>query len=371
MLSDYSRRVFLRGLLFLATLLGVHSAAAQTTCTAPCAAPGLSATPAPAPAPADPRVGEIQAIDVQLDAAKQRGDRAAVAAILDDSMIAIFGFDGVLTRDRVLDRVRPQTGGAPARVSTSDVRVQVAGDTAVQTATKTRSFDFDGHPDSFRYRETNTYARRDGRWKLVSSVFGNEDPPYSAADVSFEADFDPAASRGSADAPVVLYEYSDYECPFCRRFAAETLARVEKEYVANGRLAIVFRDNPLPMHPRAAAAAAAGACAERMGKRWPMSEKLMKDPAALSDEDFRRYAREIGLDGAAFDRCLSDPAIPAKIQRGKDEGWTMGVKGAPIFLVGVRAPGEKRVRLVRRIDGAQPYEVFEATLNGVLRASGR
>jgi protein-disulfide isomerase/ketosteroid isomerase-like protein len=375
MLSGELRRGFVRALLVVGILLSVHHGSAQTTCAAPCAAaPNLSTAPvapAAAPAAADPRVAEVQAVDAQLDAATLRGDRAAVAAMLDDAMVSVSGFDGVRTRDRVLDRIRPRKGPALPPIAVSEVRVQAAGDVAVLTAKKTLTYEFEGHPDSRVYRETNTYARRDGRWKLICSVTSDEDPPYVAADVSFEADFDPAASLGSADAPIVVYEYSDYECPFCRRFAAETLARVERDYVANGRVAMVFRDNPLSMHPRASAAAAAGACSEKLGKRWPMSEKLLKDPPALSDEDLRRYAREIGLDGAAFDRCLSDPSIAARIQRGKDEGWAMGVKGAPIFLVGVRAPGEKRVRLVRRIDGAQPYEVFETTLNGVLRASGR
>lgn len=351
--------------------LAVSSAApAQTTCAEPCPAPALNATPPARPAASDPREAELRALDAELDRAMVWGDRASVAAILAEGMVSVRGYDDVRTREKILERIRPATSPPKRTISASDVSVKISGDAAVVTAGKTLSFEVNGHPGSRRYRDTNTYVRRDGRWKLVSSVTSSEDPPYSARDVSFDLDFDPTAALGDAKAQLVVFEFSDYECPFCRNFAAETLTRFEKDYVRTGRVALVYRDNPLDVHPRAGAAAAAGACAESLGKRWPMSERLLRDPVALSDDDFRRYAREIGLDAAAFDRCMADPATAAKIRRGIDEAYGLGIRGTPIFLVGVRAPGEKKVHVIRMIEGAYPYEVFQATLDGLLRARG-
>jgi uncharacterized protein (TIGR02246 family) len=353
----------------LATLEVSAFASGQAACAAPCPAPVLSASQAATPAPSrtDPREAEIRAVDVELDRAFLWGDKEALAAILDGAMVSVGGFDDVTTREQILEQMRPRTSPPKSTITPSQVVVRFSGDSAVLTAKKTRTFEVNGRTNTSQYRDTNTYVRRDGRWKLVSSISSSEDPPYSAGDVSFDLDFDPSVALGDPKAPVVVYEFSDYECPFCRRFAAETFSRVEKDYVRTGRVAVVFRDNPLEVHPRAAAAAAAGACAESFGKRWPMTEKLLRDPVALSDEDLRRYAREIGLDGPAFDRCVADPATAAKIRRGSDEAFRMGIQGTPIFVIGVRAPGERKVHAVRKIAGAYPFEVFQATIDGILR----
>lgn len=346
-------------------------ATAQTTCEAPCATPSLSGTPAPTPpAAADPRTAELKALDAELDRATLWGDRAAVAAMLDDGMISVGGFDAVTPRQKVLDGIRPRKSPPKSTITPSDVIVSFSGDSAVVTAKKTQTYEVNGQADSNHYRDTNTYVRRGGKWRLVSSVSSSEDRFYSARDVSYDVDFDPSAALGDPKAQVVIYEFSDYECPYCRQFAAETLTRVQKDYIQPGRVALVFWDNPLDVHPRAAAAAAAGRCAENLGKRWPMSDKLLRDPVALSNEDFRRYAREIGLDPAAFDRCMSDPATAERIRRSLDEAYKMGVKGTPMFLVGVRQ-GDKKVRGLRLIEGAVPYEIFQATLDGVFRARGQ
>lgn len=345
----------------------------QAACAAPCPAPALSATQAAAtqaPSRPDPREAEVRAADVELDRAFLWGDKAALAALLDDAMVSVGGFDDVTTREQILEQIRPRQSPPKATITPSQIVVRFSGEAAVLTAKKTRTFEVNGRSSSSQYRETNTYVRRGGRWKLVSSISSTEDPPYSAGDVSFDLDFDPSVALGDPKAQIVVYEFSDYECPFCRRFAAETFSRVEKDYVRTGRVAVVFRDSPLGVHPRAAAAAAAGACAESLGKRWPMTEKLLRDPVALSDEDLRRYAREIGLDGPAFDRCVADPATAAKIRRGLDEASRMGLQGTPIFVIGVRAPGEKKVHALRKIAGAYPFEVFQTTLDGILRARG-
>jgi len=214
---------------FLAALAVASAGSGQNTCAAPCPAPSLSTTQAaaaPAAPTPNPRVAEVEKADAEIDRAMLWGDRPAAEAILDDAMISVVGIDAVRTREQILERIRPRKTPPTSTITPSQVTVTFAGDTAVLTARKTSTFQFNGHSDSRQYRETNTYARRDGRWRLVSSVTTDEDRPYVAPDVSLDLDFDPSSALGAANAPVVLYEFSDYECPFCRRFAAETLSRV-------------------------------------------------------------------------------------------------------------------------------------------------
>jgi protein-disulfide isomerase len=340
---------------------------AQKTCDT-CAVPDGRVDPSPAPAV---EVHEVTRVDGAIDRALAAGDRAAVAALVHAAMIEVGESGSITRREEFLGGIRPVSPLRQRTVTSAPREVRVFGDTAVVVAQKTRS-SAGGGPASFRWYETNTYVKDGGdRWLLAVSQSSTDPPDYSAPDVAFDLPFDEAQALGDRKAPVVVVEFSDYECPFCRMFAAETLPRLKSEYIDTGRVALVFRDQPLDVHPQAFAAATAGQCAAQQGKLWSMNERLLRDPMALSAEDLARNAREIGLDAAAFDRCLQHPATAARIRRDLEEAAALGVRSAPMFVIGVRKPGETKVRGLRLIEGAFPYEVFKATLDGVLRAHGR
>ena len=88
---------------------------------------------------------------------------------------------------------------------------------------------------------------------------------------------------GSPTARVVLMEFSDFQCPYCGRFAQETLPGLRAKYVDAGLVQFVFRHNPLPVHPNAQAAAEAAICAARQGNFWGMHDQLFRDPAKLEE----------------------------------------------------------------------------------------
>ncbi len=360
--------------LFVSVLFALSSAAsapAQKTCDT-CSVPRLSSTPTAAAAPAivDQSGDDLRALDAERDRASIRGDRAFVAALLDDNFLRVSETGELGKKQEELDNLRPPDPDSKTAKTAEDVRVQLFGDTGIVTAKKKVTFVMNGHPDSYQYRETGTYVRRDGRWRLVSSQLSEEQASYSAPDIAFDLDFDDSSSLGSPKAEVVVYEFSDYECPVCRQFAAQTLPRIVKDYVQPGRVALVLRDFPMDMHPRAFAAATAGACAAAQHKRWPVTEKIMQDPVALSDDDLRNAALAAGVTAREFDRCVADPATAAAIRSGMDEAFRIGVKGTPMFVVGVRKPGERKVHAIRLIEGALPYATFQATLDGVMRARG-
>lgn len=332
-----------------------------------CSVPGLASPKKPKTG--DARSEEVKRLDAELDAADLRGDKAVLASALADGMIAVGAAGDITDRDRLLAHVSPAPPARRVSITAADVQATLFGDTAIVTSKKTRRWEIRGSPGSRDYRETNTYVRRGDRWLLISSQTSEEPPPYFAKDVAFDLPFDAAQALGDRNATIVLYEFSDYQCPHCRRFAAQTLSSVQREFITTGRVAFVFRDNPQEdSHPRAFAAATAAQCAATAGKFREMNERLLRDPIELSDEALVRDALEIGIDPTDFQRCVGDPATARKIRAEMKEADSVGVRGTPIFVIGVRKPNESTVRAVRMIEGAFPYEVFKTTLDSVIRS---
>ena len=101
-------------------------------------------------------------------------------------------------------------------------------------------------------------------------------------------------SRGPADAPIVVIEFSDYQCPFCKR-AEPTVTALMQKYPTQVRL--VYRHLPLDqIHPRARPAAIAAVCAEQQGKFWEYHDTLFANQQALNDADLEKYATTLGMD---------------------------------------------------------------------------
>lgn len=159
--------------------------------------------------------------------------------------------------------------------------------------------------------------------------------------------------QGPADAPITLVEFSDYQCPFCARSQA-TVKEVLEKY--RGRIRHVFMDFPLEaIHPQARSAASAARCAHEQGKFWEYHSLLYERQRELSPDNYRKWAEELSLDGERFDACLASGKYDATIQASLEAGRRAGVTGTPGFFVnGIP------------ISGAQPFAVFEETIEGEL-----
>ena len=174
-----------------------------------------------------------------------------------------------------------------------------------------------------------------------------------------------APMLGRADAPVTLVEFSDYQCPFCQRFFATTLAALKKDYVDTGKVRYVFRDFPLDqIHPQARKTAEAAHCAGEHGKYWEMHDLLFQNQKALAQPQLAEHARTIGVDGAKFDECLSSGRHAARVERGLTDGSAIGVQGTPSFVVGKTKAGGVVEGLPIR--GAQPLEAFRRIIDQML-----
>jgi protein-disulfide isomerase len=175
--------------------------------------------------------------------------------------------------------------------------------------------------------------------------------PYEAPKVAVAAT---GPAKGPASAPVTIVEFSDYECPFCGR-AEPTVKDLLAKYP--GKIKLVYRDYPLPMHPKAPKAAEAAHCAGDQGKYWEMHDKLFSPGAKLEVADLKAHAREVGLDGARFDRCLDSGEKAKEVESHRKAGEEAGVSGTPAFFINGRL-----------LSGAQPLEAFSAIVDSELKA---
>ena len=160
---------------------------------------------------------------------------------------------------------------------------------------------------------------------------------------------------GDKNAPVVLYEFSDYQCPFCGRFYSGALPDIKKNYIDTGKVKLVFKDFPLDIHPEATPAALAARCAGDQEKYFEFHDKLFENQQALTTAHYKEWARELGLNGVAFDDCFDTSKHLSAVRQDIVEGQHAGIRGTPGFLLNGQL-----------ISGAQPYAVFAQAIEAAL-----
>jgi protein-disulfide isomerase len=171
--------------------------------------------------------------------------------------------------------------------------------------------------------------------------------------------------RGAAGAKVAIVEFSDFQCPYCGRFAKETLPQIKRDFIDAGVAQFIYRDNPLEsIHPFALKASAAAACAERQGKYWEMHDALFSQQRELAEASFSDHAKALHLDAATFSKCLDGGAVSG-IKADQKEAVRLGIQSTPIFLIG-RVDSKGTIKVTKRINGAAPYETFKAALKELL-----
>ena len=174
------------------------------------------------------------------------------------------------------------------------------------------------------------------------------------------------AVRGSASAPLTMVEFTDYQCPYCRRFQAEVWPRLKRDYVDTGKLRFIVRDLPLTFHAHAKPAAEAAHCAGEQGRFWAMHDALLATTTDLSPRGIEGQARALGLDVARFDACVAAGRYAAVIARNAAAADALGLRGTPAFLVGTVQHGTLQGRAVM---GALPYADFDAVVRAALAAN--
>lgn len=198
-------------------------------------------------------------------------------------------------------------------------------------------------------------------WAVIRSPARPQSaPPVPTDPVSING----AATLGTSTAGVAVIEFSDFQCPFCRKFARETLPELKAKYIDSGLVKFVFRHNPLTtIHAQARAAAEAAECAGRQGKFWDVHDRLFQDPPKLMEADLVEQARAVGLDVSEFRKCLAGQTAD-RVTQDTALARTLKLTGTPAFLIG-RVESE-RVYVSRVIPGATPFAEMAAALDQAL-----
>lgn len=159
-----------------------------------------------------------------------------------------------------------------------------------------------------------------------------------------------AYAIGPADAPITIVEFSDYQCPFCRRWHDEVYEPLLAAYP--GQIRLVYRHLPLTsIHPDAMSAAEAAMCAGEQDAYWQYHEKLFSSET-LGNPTYIQYAQDLNLNMATFESCLSDHKYQQAIQQDSDFALNLGIRSTPTFFINGLA-----------LVGAQPLEVFRDVID--------
>ncbi|MEQ1561392.1 MAG: thioredoxin domain-containing protein [Nitrospira sp.] len=171
---------------------------------------------------------------------------------------------------------------------------------------------------------------------------------------------------GNPDADIVIVEYSDTECPYCKQFHA-TLARVMSEYGSSGKVAWVYRHFPIDaLHSKARKEAEATECANELGgpeKFWEYINLVYATTGSnnsLDPAELPKIAKTVGLNVTTFNTCLSSGKYAEKVQADYEDAIKAGGQGTPTSIIltkdGIKTP----------VPGALPYENLKAVIDAVL-----
>ena len=155
--------------------------------------------------------------------------------------------------------------------------------------------------------------------------------PFKPSDVSIDG----SPVMGQADAPITIVEFTDYQCPFCRRHATGPFAQIVKDYVDSGKVRYVVRQFPLKaIHPKAVKASEASLCAGDQGQYWEMHHRIFNKTKSFGQEEWVRHAEEMGLAMGAFKDCLESGKNASRVEQDLKEGKALGIRGTPGFFIG-------------------------------------
>ena len=193
--------------------------------------------------------------------------------------------------------------------------------------------------------------------------------PTEPTSATVSMDDDPVL--GNPDAPVTIVEFSDYECPFCKRHYDQTHLQLVKNYIDTGKVKLVFRDLPLSFHdPMATTEAIAANCAREQGgdgAYWKfhdtMFEKTTSNGNGLTKDQLNQFATDQGLNAANFKTCVDSEKFKDEVSKDLADASTAGATGTPSFVIG-KSGSEVSGKL---IVGAQPYAAFQSEIDALLQ----
>lgn len=199
-----------------------------------------------------------------------------------------------------------------------------------------------------------------------AAVTTNTDETESRIDSSAPRPIDESDYiRGNPNAPIMIVEYSDYDCPFCKQYHS-TMNRIMDEYGATGKVAWVYRQFPIAqLHPNSPRVSEAALCAGELGGNdafWAFTDLVFEereDNEATNVARIPDYAVEAGVDAAAHAECLSSGRMADRVMESTEDAFNIGARGTPYTVVMV---GNQQAV----INGAQSYETVKSIVDNLI-----
>ncbi len=201
------------------------------------------------------------------------------------------------------------------------------------------------------------YVSKNGKYILVGKVFNITEDPFKEAWNKVTLNGSPV--RGAAGAKVTVVEFTDFECPFCGR-AYSTVEDLLLKYA--GKIKLVYKSYPLPMHPWAMTAAMGSDCAYEQNHEsfWYFYDHLFQEQGSITQENIKdklkEYAKATKLNAGKFAACVNKEQTKAMVDRDMKEANSLGVSATPTFVINGRI-----------LQGAQPEEAFVQIINDILK----
>lgn len=188
-----------------------------------------------------------------------------------------------------------------------------------------------------------------------------------------EVDVSGSPVLGQASAPVTIVEFSDYQCPFCRKFWSEAYMQLKSEYIATGKVKLVFKDYPLDFHQMAGKTAEAVRCIRDQkgdtgyfayhdkvfSEQMKLDGGTVKSTVSYTVEDLKKWAGELGgINAATFATCLDSGKYTSAVAADQAYGQSLGISGTPGFFINGRL-----------LEGAQPFSAFKQMIDAQLAGS--
>lgn len=179
-------------------------------------------------------------------------------------------------------------------------------------------------------------------------------------------DIEGAPFMGDSDAEIAVIEFSDYQCPYCRRHFDQTLPKIESEYIDTGKVKYVMKQFPLGFHAKAKGASVAALCVDKLkpGSYWKAHESMFDGTTSLSNASYLSLAETLGLNQAKFESCLSDQKMANIVDQDMRDGESVGISGTPAFLIGKVVDG--KIVNGQLVTGARPFSSFSSVIDKLL-----
>ncbi len=180
-------------------------------------------------------------------------------------------------------------------------------------------------------------------------------------------------SAGNPDAPVKIDEYSDFQCPFCRKFYEDAEPQLMDTYVKDGTVYFSYHSYGEFIGVESGAAAEAAYCAGDQDKFWEMHDTIFanqtgENVGAYTDRRLTAFANTLGLDMGTFNTCFNNGTYSKLVTQDGNDGVSAGIKATPSFILSYTVNGEKKTKL---LEGAQPFSVFEQEIKAALAEIGK